>query len=365
MPRPFRLLISARDPGAANYLAPVAHLAATSPEYELTLVAAEPARQIFHSLGLTPEKISASEDALPDAATNLIARSQPDAILTGLSGPDRGIDEALLAASNDIPTWALQDFWGDVNKGFGSYADTYLVRDQLAARLTRQRASANTIIVGSPIGERPPVAWRQQLMANRLRRAEQVPPGKPLVVLCSQPLWEQPGYHDTLRQVLQNLPPCKLLVRMHPKETQLERRRLQKLLRRFCRSAWHICDKPLPELLAGSDLQVSAFSNTGLDQLRFNKRAPSLSAIPVYLLQHPKLERLFKQWTGLDQHPLCELGAASRARGQSSLGSTLTRALEPGTRWQSTQRSRHPLRDGSAEDVLATIASRSNPPKSN
>jgi len=175
MPRPFRLLISARDPGAANNLAPIARLAQASSTLTLHLVAAEPAARIFAEHGLEPEKISAPDDTLPALAARLLEQHQPDAVLVGLSGPGRGIDEALLAAARGrVPSWALQDFWGDVNNGFGAYADTYLVRDDTAARITRTRAPVNTLVSGLPGNASPPLAWQQQRMARKLRQRHHV-----------------------------------------------------------------------------------------------------------------------------------------------------------------------------------------------
>ena len=116
-----RILVSARDAGAAHSLVPVLMMLQHKPDFDLQLVATGPALQIFASAGLTAQNFShraaassTGENAshLIKAASDLIARYKPNLILTGLSGSDAGIDEALhVAAGEKIPTVALQDFW--------------------------------------------------------------------------------------------------------------------------------------------------------------------------------------------------------------------------------------------------------------
>lgn len=331
MSRPFRLLISARDTGAANNLAPLARLAQASSNFTLHLVAAEPAARLFAGHGLEPEKVSAPDDRLPTVAARLLEQHQPDAVLVGLSGPGRGIDEALLAAARGrVPSWALQDFWGDVNNGFGAYADTYLVRDNTAARITRERAAVHTRVCrGLPGNAEPPEAWQQQRMARRLRQRHHVEWKTPLVVLCSQPLWQQPGYQETLRDLLLALPPSRLLVRMHPRESTSDRNRMRKLLRSYSPVAWSFSDDQFVALLSAADLLTSPFSNSGLDKALFNSRSRRTGGTPVFALHQPRLQKLYKDWTGLNTHPLSATQASITLARKGTLKTDLSKALDP------------------------------------
>jgi len=351
----FRLLISARDAGAANNLAPVARLAAATPGIHLELVASAPAEQILRAAGLQPRAIEHDPKNLPDIAQSLLAELQPHALLVGLSGPDAGIDEALLAQA-EVPSFALQDFWGDVNQGFGAYADTYLVRDALAARLTQARSGARTEITGSPTQALVPDALVQQRLARQLRQRLRVPARQPILLLCSQPLWRQAGYRETLIDTLQKLPDGLLLVRPHPRESAGERALLSRLLRRHCRTRWRFSQAPFPMLLAAADLVLSAFSNSGLERVQFNQRAPSSAGVPVYLLQQPRLRRLFRDWTGLSQHPLCTLGAAQGIERGGLLGPSLQGALRKAARQHCARAAGQLPGACSARDILILVS---------
>ena len=351
-----RLLISARDAGAAHHLAPVAKLALQTPGIKLSLIASEPALGLLRAQGLDPSPIEHQTDSLCATARSQLARHQPDAVLVGLSGPDAGIDEALLAEAQ-VPTFALQDFWGDVNPGFGRYADTYLVRDRLAAELTRQRSGAACLVTGSPTTNTAPDALQQQLLAQRLRDRLRIDRTTPLMLLCSQPLWQQAGYAQSLRDALQRLPQGLLLVRRHPRESTADRHRLRRLLQNHCRTPWRIDDSPLPQQLAGAQLVVSAFSNTGLDRVHYNRAAPGNAASPLFLLQQPKLRRLFRDWTGLAQHPLVSLRAACGIQRKGQLGAQLGAALTAKKRRQCAQKARglNPTPSAAAE-ILAAVS---------
>lgn len=354
----FRLLISARDPGAANNLAPIALLAKRTPGIHLELVASPPADRILRSHGLQPRSIAHDPQQLPATAARLIDSCRPQAILVGLSGPEGGIDEALLASAGDIPSWALQDFWGDINNGFGSYADTYLVRDTLAARITRERAPVNAEVTGSPQRQSVPSALRQRLLATRLRKRHRIQEGTPLLVLAGQPLWQQPGYPDSLRDTLRSLPAGRLLVRMHPRDGVRERMRMRKLLRNHSPLRWSFSDDQFDALLAAADLMLSAFSNCGVDKAMFNRRAPRHAGAPVYLLHNPRLRRLYRQWTGLDDHPLGDLRAAVSIHRKGELRPGLQRALGAPARAHCGRASRLLAGPGDAADrVLRKVIS--------
>ena len=105
-----------------------------------------------------PFELRGGEDAIgvdddPDellaTAAAIVRERKPDVILASASSFGSGIDEALLA-SRDTKTFCIQDFWGDVNLSLGVPADTYLVMDDDAARISRERWGVRTVVVGAP-----------------------------------------------------------------------------------------------------------------------------------------------------------------------------------------------------------------------
>ena len=91
-----RLLISARDPGAAHSLLPVIRKALADERFDVSIAASGAAAEIFSRAGIPFHRCGAAAEALLAEADEALRRCSPDAVLVGLSGPDVGIDEALL-----------------------------------------------------------------------------------------------------------------------------------------------------------------------------------------------------------------------------------------------------------------------------
>jgi len=333
-----KLLISARDAGAANNLAPVARLAEKDRQTQLSLIASEPAYSILQKAGLKVKQVTHHPATLLDNAQTLLTRHQPDAILVGLSGPDAGIDEALLASAKDIPTFALQDFWGDLNNGFGHYASVYLVRDALAEKLTVRRADVITRITGSPSLEKLLPTYKAQLKRKRLQLRNKLAKSIPIISLCLQPLWQEAGYRETVIQALKALPKCNLLVRTHPRDSQQTKQQIQRLLNQHCIQPWRFSYEPLEDMLCASDLLLSAFSNCALDLAYLNKAKKTHAAFPLYLMHNQKLKNLYQQWTGLNNLPLSDIGISETLYKRSRLKENINQAIQAKSRYLCRQR---------------------------
>ena len=309
---PLRLLVSARDPGAAVHLLPVIRDLGADPGFDLEVLAAPPGDRIFAAAGLDFERVPDRGPALNRHLMRTLDRFRPNAVLTGLSGPDAGLDEALLAvAAGRVPTFAYQDFWGDANLAGGTPADCYLVRDAYAARVTGQRHELPTVVVGAA-----DAAASGRYRPGRRHR----PPERHRVGWCGQPLWEVPGYTATFQTFARHFRDATLLIKPHPKEDRpgLAYRRLAPGRRiRIWRGS--------PEgLFAQCELVASAFSNCALEQARYNAPAARRPAIPVQLLFDPRLRAVYRQWTGLDRLPLVEQGLAVGVARRSMLGPALS-----------------------------------------
>ena len=128
-----KLLASANDTGAAKQLIQVLSLARSTYNIPISVVASHETAEIFEGSDFDlflwdiprtqRSDLRTSRENL-DEAKRLIKLLKPDIILVGLSGPDSGVDEALIACASGTPTYDIQDFWSDVNSGFGSLPNT-------------------------------------------------------------------------------------------------------------------------------------------------------------------------------------------------------------------------------------------------
>ncbi len=301
MPKPHRLLLSARDPAAAAAMAAIVRKAMADPRFEPVLAAAPPACDIL-APSFAVERCDASQtDGILAQAGRLLDRIRPDAVIAGLSGPEPGLDEALIKLAA-VPTFAVQDFWGDVNAGFGCHADTYFVQDRYAAELTRTRApEARTTIVGSVKHSN----WTKYDVAE-LRRAARaamgVQEGKPVIAFFGQPFGQAPGRHQTLeaigRVLAEQAPGTHLFFKPHPKETAREREENQS-----CLGAAGAAVHPMPahmdplSAVAVADLQISILSTVSLDLCVLGQISPVPLGIPIHAPLDPQLrDWLYRQF---------------------------------------------------------------------
>lgn len=344
MSRVLRLLISARDPGAANHLLPVIEHLGTAPDFDLRILAAPPADRLFASAGLTFETVIEQGTKLTDRLTKLLADARPDAVLTGLSGPDAGLDEALLAAAGDIPTFAYQDFWGDVNRSFGRSADCYLVRDTYAARLTERRHGVPAMVVGDPRH-----GTQRQTTAPRQRRKRTA---TRCVGWCGQPLWEVPGYAASFRTFARQFDTARILVKPHPKETRRQAFGYRRLAPGKQPLIWH---GSLERLFDQCDLVASAFSNCALEQAHYNARAGQRPSIAIQLLFDHQLRATYRDWTGMDRLPLAEQGLALGVYHRSMIGPALSQRRLQGFLGKARFKWRHMARPSDAAGRIVEL----------
>lgn len=350
-----QLLISARDPGAAAQLGSVARRAMADPAWQVMVLAAPPADRVLTALRVPCQRVTAQGEALHEQLRALLATLRPDAVLTGLSGPDRGLDEALLAAAEGLPRYLFQDYWGDLNPATPPGVQI-LCLDTAGVAQTRARHGRPARAVGSPAHDHwpaPRIARRRLQQHHRLRR------DLPVIGLCDQPLWQQPGYADTLRRTLRALPPGQLLVRPHPRTPWPDRLRLRRLLRQAGagrRVVWS-ARSPLPDFVAACDLLLSAYSSCALDAAQYNRRAGHPGTVALNLLCDARLYRHYRAATGFDRTPLADSGLALDQYRHGNLAWRLAAALAPGQRRRLRRAARRTLPAGdAAAAVLALLA---------
>ena len=159
-------------------------------------------------------------DELLATAAAIVRERKPDVILASASSFGSGIDEALLA-SRDTKTFCIQDFWGDVNLSLGVPADTYLVMDDDAARISRERWGVRTVVVGAPKYDRY-IDLDVRETRSEVRRELKVRSGQAVVGMFGQSP-DIPGHAEAMGDLVAAVgdldPRPVLLLREHPKFT--------------------------------------------------------------------------------------------------------------------------------------------------
>ncbi len=314
MPGPLTLLFAARDVNAARNLAPVAALAGHG--HTVRLAAQRPALEIFRQA--FPEVLAVDDgpDAAREAAGAWLREISPDAVIVGVSGPEPGLDEALLAARPEgVPGFVFQDFWGDVNPGYRPRGETFLVPDACAARVTAARTPSPCAVAGWPKYD----AYAE-LDPPALRRAAREILGlgaQRLAGFFGQPLDGLPGYPASAaaaaRDTAAAWPEAVFLHRPHPRETPEQARTVRAALAAAGRP---VLDGPAlsaEAALCACDLILTPFSSCGLDALHLSRVSPAPLGAVLYLgLEHDVVAH-FRAYTGLDALPPATAGLALMA----------------------------------------------------
>jgi len=369
IPPRLKLLMAARDPGAAGHMSEIARVAIQRGDLDLHLVAQPPALDMLKSRGLpvkpfpslTAEGPTDSRSgALIAAADAVLAAFRPDAVLVGLSGPEAGIDEALLLRARNVPTFAMQDYWGDVNLSLGRPAELYLVMDEQAAALSRSRFQVQTAVVGAP-----KYASYADLDSSWLRWQVRSKPesGKErYVTWFGQPLWQYSAYAGLLAEfgaaVSVALPGAVLHYRPHPKETAENLSRALELMAPGGVKPTAATGRDTETWLAASDVVVSAFSSCGLDNIYLNRVSPTPLGITLYALSSPGIFDAYHACTGLVEPPEVGQGLALAAYTGKELIANLKNAVHPDHCARVAARINEvlPLPENAASKVLEQIA---------
>jgi hypothetical protein len=313
-----KVIVTARDPATAVSFEKLLPVLSGHPEFHLRVFCQHPAFDIlavtqanapFELMEVDNDEFSiALED---DFIRQQFVEFQPDAVLTGISGPDTGIDEAVLhyAHKKGVPSYALQSFWGDINQTAGAIPETAFVLDEEAVRVTRQRyPQIRSISIGSikhlDYSHYDPLVNRAQKRPGLVKNATV------LVGFYGQPIPEIPGYLETIQGLARQLRSWdrafKVMVRPHPKESRVLRAQTMKILRTALGDERVLTDpfEDIKDSLAVCDLVTSAFSTCGFDNLYLNEIAPEAFNASVYLWFRPELIRWWQKYSHLEVMPL-------------------------------------------------------------
>ena len=337
-----RLLVAAQDPGSVGHLSAIAEKA--SGLLDLHLVAASPAYEMFSRMGLSVRRVpalttrsSSDEKAaqLRALSASILADVRPDAVLVGSSGPEAGLCEALMATTTVPYAYAFQDFWGDVNKVFGTPAGTYFVVDAEAERLTREIHGVNARVVGSPKHSRFG-CLDIGMLRHETRAALGADNGRPVFGYFGQPLWKSQGYEKTVTSlagtIAATFPDAIMLYRPHPKESDEEIGRVRRKLQEALPEAVVLTSGSVEGCLAACDVICTAFSSCGYDHMFLAKYSASPLGVVVYLRHDPEIRRLYHDYTGFDFLPVARDGLALVTEVPEEVPAVLRSALDPGRR---------------------------------
>ena len=297
-----------------------------------------------------------------EEAREYLREIQPDAVITGQSAPDLGVDEALLAESTTPWTFTVQDVDGLVIPGFGALAPYFFVSKPSAAALTRKRADVQTVVVGSlrhaSYGELNPRQLREE--GRRL-----VPGGGDLVGFYGQPAWHLPGYRRTLERFAESLStlpsPFTLLYRPHPKESDDDRARTHSILS-DCGVPVLADPSPSVEMsLCAVDLVVVCYSSCGIDQVHLQRRSDRPLNVSMFLMFDENIRSNYLIECGVEAPPEIAQGLTrglvQNLSSPRELTDALIQALVPAVRqtmWQSVHESVELASDAPAK-VIAHI----------
>ena len=333
------LLMTARDPATAYAFLNLFKRQTLYSKFRVIVVAQSPAYEIlYNSNELIDRKLqkfpvySRLEIALMECR-ELIDKYSVELILTGISGPDCGIDEAVLSIAQDrnIPRYALQSYWGDLNLRLSGRPETIFVIDEEAAELTINRSSCKTVIVGSLKHQK-----YSQTDISKLRKEFRSYAGldknEVLIGFFGQPLDFITGYCETVTGLANELSELneefKLLYRPHPKETAQLR---EWTLRIFEKSGLEVIldkNEEVEAALCACDVVLSAFSTCGYDAQQLNRVSEIPLNVTVYLFFNGELKNWFREYTKLKDIPLVNSGLAFQVNSVDEINNVINKALK-------------------------------------
>ena len=364
-----KLLVTARDPSAANDLAALLPGLAQRPNLEITLIAQDPAFEILRVGFLGRDSLENAklkympwddEVSIENCIRDVLASFQPDMLLTGISGPDFGVDEIALklCQGNATKTYSVQSYWGDLNCKFGITADTVFVIDQFAAELTRQRyPSVKTVITG-PFQTKNYAAFDALDARMAFREGLGLHRQKIIVGFFGQPLFEYQWYKDTLSFFADTFAKehedTHLLFKPHPKETSESIAWFSEKLSTSVVEFTISRQADVLTVLSGIDLAVSLFSTIGYNLQNLVAQSEGLAAVPMYLFYEKQCRNWYKQYCGLEKIPMTYDEMAIVVEASDELSAMMARGLDGSFRERCSNaiKKNFPAEGGRPVDVL-------------
>lgn len=339
MSRKARILFSARDPGAVGHVIALLEAFRQDGRFEVDLAASSPALDMLREAGELPrpfalldgrDYLEADEDPAPllEAASQFLKNTQPDAVFVSLSSFGVGIDEALLATAR-VPTFAMQDFWGDVNLGLGVPAGLYFVLDEYAVELSQKRWGVHAVAVGSPKHSR-----YADLDVVALRRATRRSLGvddeeKVVGFFGQSPTipGHESAFQDLVKAMAALRPQPVFLLREHPKFPALQEEHISVAKELGLKVASATNERATEAWLAACDVVVTPFSLCGLDHAYLTAYSQEPIGSALYLMTNDEIRSFAQRVCGMKQFPIVKQGMGQVVETPDAVHPTLESTL--------------------------------------
>jgi hypothetical protein len=311
--------------------------------FDTVLTASGPALETLRRDGEDPIAFSFSDNMdhlgngddyalMLEAARKLLSETAPDAVLASLSSGGVGVDEALVASAT-IPTFVMQDFWGDVNLGLGAPAGLYLVPDDDSVELTRHRWGVDAVAVGLP-----KYSEYRQIDVLALRRTGRNALGvrdEQKVIGFFGQLPTLPGHAGVFQCLLDAVstldPKPLLLLREHPKYPGLLVDHASRV-EGFKLDIADVTGKLNAETwLAACDVVTTSFSLTGLDHAYLSANSPEPIGSVLYLMTNEEIRDYVEEKHGFVKSPIVNHGIGLFAESPDAVPQLLRDALGSGS----------------------------------
>ncbi|MBH52068.1 MAG: hypothetical protein CL785_02815 [Chloroflexi bacterium] len=328
------LLFSARDPGSVGFLLPILDACELDKRFTVSIVASDPALSLLKAkdkrvttFPTTAEDghidIQAKRIQVIDEARFLLDKVKPDVIITSSSSLGVGIDEGLLAVAN-VPTITVQDFWGDVNLGLNNPANTYLVIDELAARMSKERWGVSAI----PVGACKYTAYENiniDELRNNTRSTLGIEQNQLLVGFFGQSP-QIPGHNKAFKDLVSILSemtnPPTLLRRDHPKFASNHTH--DNLIRTMGITEINVTNKGEAEpWLCACDIVTTCYSYVSIDHAYLSSKSRDPIGLVLFLLHNANTKQYFEKTTGLSSLPTVSRGIGLEATSIEDIRSLL------------------------------------------
>ena len=334
-----KLIFTSKDTGSAGH---IASLATAAPAHgKQSLIVAEGAAHTYLSAldvqhfsadkWLAPSFGEATRTADVAKAISRIMQSGASIVVCGRSAQeDAGIDQTVILAARQlgIPSFVVQDFWGDV-WAEDCRPDHYLVIDELAAQVTRERTSASVHVIGSP----KHVQYRNIDFRNLRQRGRATIGLAPDVITVGyfgQDLLHLSGYHQVLGDIgdiVGRRDRVALFYKPHPRETKASR--LNSMVRLQKSGAHPVLAENLTieTAIASADVVLSCFSTVGLDAAHM-MCTPDSPKVSIICADYPEdVSCFWRPVTGLSAFPLVIDGIALPAFDRNTLEAAIQTGL--------------------------------------
>ncbi len=341
-----KLLITGRDAGTVRFITDLAKTARAC-NWIVSIAAQPPASQMLKEIGIECDDlpgvtVGSSDDPnlqdLMSMAQRLVETHSPDAILTTISGPRAGIDEAILRLKSEIPRYSSQGYPGNLNHALGTQPDIVFVADSPAVELTAKQMSAPLppiIPVGSLIAQSLHGRdWTEirSLGREKLGCGEDVP----IFVYFLQPLEENVSYVDSVIKWARCTSKLgRAIIRSHPGKKD------STILKNIARLGLNIVVEPTGltsvEQIAASDVVSSAFSSANMETDYINCLLDQPGPVSHYVLPEGVMS-IFRDSTGLEAPPNTTELCAAVTEDMNNLSEDLRYLLENKGKFHSASR---------------------------